>query len=462
MVVARGLRVSIGAGIPPSLTGSAMTNNDEATLIDGPQKPATPGCFDFRKKQMQRLLLWLEEQGATFPSVKIEISDDGREARAGAPIKAGALIMHIPQSLMITSQRAKESEIGRLIASNTCHITDNGYMAAYLLDFKRDGGFWQPYLDALPQDFPDHIYFYDESELDYLKGCYMLPRIRRRRARLDFEYYQMRSCLPEEKAFTREEYAWARCAVLSRVHAVTTSGKSGSALIPLADMLNHSADANVNWQPESPMGFIYTAARNIEAGEPLTISYGNECNGIWFSTYGFCLESNPNNLAEIQLPSLPPDHPCFEHAKQLGTERKEMRVFEVPADYGHRDTRALFSYLRVYGLTDSSEVKLDKGGHVAPVSPENEQAVLSELALACQLRLRQFDTSIEEDDALLKYKVLPLRLRNAVRVRHGEKVVLKYFRDLALAAMPMSPATIPAKKFEKYFDHIAPLLRGSE
>jgi hypothetical protein len=139
-----------------------------------------------------------------------------------------------------------------------------------------------------------------------------------------------------------------------------------------------------------------------------------------------------------------------------------MRVFEVPADYGHRDTRALFSYLRVYGLTDSSEVKLDKGGHVAPVNPENEQAVLSELALACQLRLRQFDTSIEEDDALLKYKALPLRLRNAVRVRHGEKVVLKYFRDLALAAMPMSPATIPAKKFEKYFDHIAPLLRGSE
>jgi hypothetical protein len=130
----------------------------------------------------------------------------------------------------------------------------------------------------------------------------MLPKIRWRNARVEFEYDQMRSCLPESKMYSLEEYAWARCVVAGRVHSATISGKPDAALIPLADMLHHSTRPNVSWQAECSMGMISTAARDIESGEPLTISYGTACNGYWFLTYGFCLENNPHNVAEIHLP----------------------------------------------------------------------------------------------------------------------------------------------------------------
>jgi hypothetical protein len=327
-------------------------------------------------------------------------------------------------------------------------------MAAYLLDLKRNGGGWKAYLDVLPQDFSGHPYFYTESELGLLNGSYMLPKIRWRNARVEFEYDQMRSCLPESKMYSLEEYAWARCVVAGRVHSATISGKPDADLIPLADMLHHSTRPNVSWQAECSMGMIYTAARDIESGEPLTISYGTACNGYWFSTYGFCLENNPHNVAEIHLPCLPSDHPHFEQAKSLGTVRKEMRAFEVRADYDHRDTRDMFSYLRLYAMSGSSTEKAGAG----PIILENEREALSELALACQLRLRQFGTSVEEDDALLKDQTLQHRQRNAVRARLAEKEVLTYFLELALTAMPMPHMKASPQKFSRYFEHVRPLL----
>jgi histone-lysine N-methyltransferase SETD3 len=440
-----------------------MADNREASAIDASQNSATAGS---EKMKMQRLLHWLKEEGATFPAVEIEVSEAGRVARTALPIKAGGLVMHIPRSLMITSDDARTSEIGRLIASNAPRISNSGHMAAYLLDAGRGGGPWGRFLDTLPQRFPEHPYLFEESELEYLNGCYELRKLRDVRRLLHSEYDKTISALPGHRTFTREEYRWARCVIASRAFITEISGQRVSSLVPLADMLDHSASNNVRWRSEATHGFLYIAARDIEAGETLTISYGAVGNSRLFVVYGFCLENNERNLAEIELPDLPPAHPCCELAKGFGTARDGMRVFQVPAEYDHVDSAILFSYLRLSALNDPSGINLPRDGKgiavVGAISMENEEAALTRLAQVCRQRLLRFSTSMEEDEALLKDKTLPLRLRNAMCLRHGEKRVLRYFQDLAEIANPVGKATTWPQKFAVYFERTLPLLSSSK
>jgi hypothetical protein len=143
-----------------------------------------------------------------------------------------------------------------------------------------------------------------------------------------------------------------------------------------------------------------------------------------------------------------------------------MRVFQVPVDYDHPSARALFSYLRLGALTDVSCLCADKDGAVAvqvgPVGLDNENAALGELAAACRLRLQQFDTSIEEDEALLGDQALPRKLHNAVRVRLDEKLVLNYYLDLTTAAMAMRRGTVWPIRFASYSRHVMPLLEAPQ
>lgn len=439
-----------------------MADNHEASVIDV-SKDSAAGS---EKMRMERLLYWLKEEGANFPSVEIEVSAAGRVARAAVPIKAGGLVMHIPRSLMITSDEARASAIGKLMTSKTPRISDSGYMGAYLLDLGREGKPGKLYLDALPEAFPEHPYLFEEAELDYLNGCYDLPRLRRLRALIRSEYDMTISALPSDRVLTREKYRWARCAVASRSYGTVMSQQKDASMIPLADMLDHSPWSNVHWRSEATYGFVCMASRDIEAGESLTINYGSLGNARLFIAYGFCLEDNARNLAEIELPDLPPAHPCSELARGFGIVRDGMRVFQVPAEYDHMNTAILFSYLRLSVLRDPSQVTVPRhGGGIAVVgviSVDNERAALTRLAEACRERLLRFPTSMEEDEPLLRDKALPRRLRNAVCLRHGEKLVLRYFQDLAEIAMPVKKATAWPQKFAIYFERTRPLLRSSK
>lgn len=433
-------------------------------LIDVSHDPAGEVATDALacgEMKTQYMLYWLKQQGATFPAMEIEIGKYGREARASARIKDGEPVMEIPPPLMITPERARTSGLGKRIAASTAKLSDHACLAAYLLELKHEGGFWKPYLDVLPADFAEHRFYFSDAEAAWLEGSYLMPDMRLRRAWAEYEFFHIRPLMSGD--ITLEEYLWARAAIMTRVHKVMIAGKPSQVLAPLADMPNHAVDANMCWRRDASLGFCYIATRDIEAGEPLTISYGTRDNGHWFYTYGFCLDNNPYNHAEIDLPELPAGHPFAEQANHIGSSKRGgRRIFEARASYNSAGTQGMFSYLRLYVMSDALDVMPVKNVHghtqVPPASIENEQAVLRELALACRRRLQAFPTSIDEDVALLKDQALPLKLRNAMRVRHGEKVVLEYLLDLALTAMPMRAPERSAEKHSAYFKHIGPLL----
>src|SRR5438034_8597289 len=88
-----GVSGAIGAGDAP---GYAAVDSDQA--------------------RMQRFLLWMEENGAVFPAVRVDIDErGGRDIRAASPVAPGGLVMHIPQPMLITVATAKDSRIGKTI-----------------------------------------------------------------------------------------------------------------------------------------------------------------------------------------------------------------------------------------------------------------------------------------------------------------------------------------------------------
>lgn len=422
-----------------------MTSGDQGEeAVDGRQPPAQAAEVE----RVRRFTDWLPELGATTGSVVLNVTPNGRQLRARKSIRKGELVMHIPRAAMILVEDARASEIGRLILERGVKLTTYGALAAYLLDLRRRGAAWRPFIDVLPTSFAEHPFNFSEADLDYLQGSWILPDLVRRRARLDKEYHKLRECLPREYAFSREDYVWASCCAWTRVYTVSLAGHDTHALIPMGDMLDHEAHPNVRWIKEAKLGFILTAARDIDAGEPLTLHYWSASNARMFATFGFCLEHNPNDVALIRLPAMPPWHPCFELARALGAEHGAHRAFTVPAEHAHRAVHDMFAYLRLAALSEAQRATQATTG---PFGAANEEEALASLALACRQRLREFPTTLAQDEALLRDPELPLRLHFAVRVRHGEKVVLGYFLALAEAGLAGGRSEEAVARFADYF-----------
>ena len=84
--------------------------------------------------------------------------------------------------------------------------------------------------------------------------------------------------------------------VSSRIFGVIIKGNKTDALVPLADMLNHSTPKMTAWSYEDDKSAFIV--RNIDgiikSGEEIHDSYGSKCNSRFLLNYGF---TQPNNLA---------------------------------------------------------------------------------------------------------------------------------------------------------------------
>lgn len=417
-----------------------MTVDVQHAALSGSLVGSPLDASDLAQLKMQRFLRWMKEQGAVFPSISIQTKSSGRQVRSTGSLHVGELVAHIPDKLTITPQHARESKTGRLIAEHGCYLDDYDYLAAYLLEIRRDGGFWKPYIDILPTDYSANPLLYSKEELDELRGSYYLNAILSRISRHEYKYNQLPSVL-KQNGFTREAFIWAKCVVTTRVHATPDGGRSFLAMVPLSDMFDHATENNTEWDPDNEGGCVIRAERPIKAGDRLFESYGR-CNAQLLDEYNFCLEDNPKNVGEIRLQPLSPDHPFFELTRKLGEERWSKRTFKVPGNYHSDDTKALFSYLRLSCLGGMQHphpqwLQAVQAGKIQPISVPNEIAVLQALAEACENRLRQFATSLEDDRQLLQGKELRLNVRNAMMVRRDEKIILTYFLELAKIALPI-------------------------
>lgn len=149
-----------------------------------------------------------------------------------------------------------------------------------------------------------------------------------------------------------------------------------------------------------------------------------------------------------------PDHPGLAVKARLATRSNltALKEFQVPSTYREnsdreRKTKDMFGWLRFVNATDTELLSIQhnargdgiKPEEVEPLTPRLEIEVLKQVQKAARQALAAFETSLEEDNALLKTDALPpfSNLRNCVLQRRGEKQVLRWYDALASESIPL-------------------------
>jgi len=370
---------------------------------------------------LRHLTEWLESKGARLSNLCLRTYDNGeRGVHARAPLQKGQIVLEVPLRLILTEQVAWGSAIGRQIeTSGMTQVSRQSYLVACLLQEKyASDSFWAPYIATLPVSFPQGPLFFTPEDLTLLEGSFLLAKIDKRQSAFAEEYQNLCRCVLGFDRFSWEEFLWAHAIASSRCFRMEINGRKTGGLVPMADMLNHRHPEETGWRYDNGAdSFVITARKDFAPGESVHDSYGRRCNSEFFMHYGFCLEENKDNRAQIRFAD---------------------RTFRVPANLDHKSTRKMLSLLRLTCASseDALPPSRDAEEEIGPVSLANETRCLLALAAACTEALRRFPTNLEEDETLLQDQALTRNSRNSILMRKGEKRVLRYFLELAEVAVP--------------------------
>ena len=130
-----------------------------------------------------------------------------------------------------------------------------------------------------------------------------------------------------------------------------------------------------------------------------------------------------------------------------------------PPTYADPAARDLFSFLRIACAmaADMPIIPSVRDGRAGfdPISKANELRVLATLLASCEQSLQRFDTSLEQDVALLSGDELPRNARNCVLMRAGEKHVLQQYIGFLEWTLPLlrgwNPSTDPPQEAKERF-----------
>jgi histone-lysine N-methyltransferase SETD3 len=416
------------------------------------------------KDKFHIMIEWLRAGNAKFPYLSLQYYDeDYRGVHAVTRIPTDAIVLEVPLPLIMTSDVAKESEIGKKVINSGVKLrSTHSYLACYLCQEKnRKNSYWTPYINILPVNYRNMPIFFDEDELKYLRGSFSLKKIADRKEDLLAEYENICKNVPDFKVYTYKEFVWARLAVITRIFGLVINGNKTDGLVPMADMLNHkrprgdkndkddSSHSETSWTfDDKRNGFIITSLKSLNRGDQIFDSYGRKCNSRFFVNYGFSLEDNEDNQAVIpvDIPTTDPHYPL--KLSYLGGHASACkRRFQIPIQYKEKEAKEAFSFTR-FALAQDSEIMLLGGGadgaefkvdDIEPISIRNEIAVLRVLADSAAKQLARFESTVDEDNKLLAdpEKKLTTNIRNAILMRRGEKEVLMYYIQLAKEVVPL-------------------------
>ncbi|CAI0383443.1 unnamed protein product [Linum tenue] len=261
-----------------SATTAMTTNNQEVRW----------GCDIDSPENALALQKWLSDCGLPPQKMgieKVEVGERGLVALKN--IRKGEKLLFVPPSLFITADSV--SEIMKKYS-----VPDWPLIATYLISEAslEKSSKWSNYIAALPRQ-PYSLLYWTRAELDrYLEASQIRERAIERINNVIGTYDDLRlrifskhpQLFPEE-VFNIESFKWSFGILFSRlVRLPSMDGRV--ALVPWADMLNHSCE--------------------------VFISYGKKSNGELLLSYGFVPREGTNPSDSVELPfSLKKSDKCY-------------------------------------------------------------------------------------------------------------------------------------------------------
>jgi histone-lysine N-methyltransferase SETD3 len=388
--------------------------------------------------QIAKLIHWLEQAGTQLSQIQVVSLGGGeRGIRAVAQLAPNDKLLRIPRRCVLTVDDARASEIGQLIEAHVPRVEDERtYLLAFILREKERGedSFWKPFVDVLPKSFPTHPFFFDKHEHSLLTGSFAQGMVEYQRMNLAARHANLCKHVPGFERFTLEQFVWAHFAVVSRTFSVLQGGRIATCMAPLADMLNDGRPWNTRWAlSEDEQFFEVEAAEAIAGGQELLTSYGSKHNLHLLVQYGFVHEDNVHDEV-LLIFALPFEDPLTtEKQRLLGLSGpEEPRSYKLQRKFDPTLMANILSFLRVSHAGAAELALLSEAPDALArarfmLSVENEQKAVSLFVNACEERLADYATSLEEDERILREEKLSHNARNCVLLRRGEKQILQLY-----------------------------------
>jgi hypothetical protein len=119
-------------------------------------------------------------------------------------------------------------------------------------------------------------------------------------------------------------------------------------LFPVLDVLNHSLNADIEWDARPFKEFALRRLRHetVHSGQEIFNNYFPKQNGEWLLAYGFCLPDNPVEQFSIKM-NIPP--PMEEMLKERGLYEPESVPFGMSKSFLEGNPNQEQQYLRTLG-----------------------------------------------------------------------------------------------------------------
>ncbi|KAG6541758.1 hypothetical protein Mapa_016770 [Marchantia paleacea] len=456
------------ASLKPPIGSPAKSNSEKKVERNGSPR-------DDRK--VERLGNWLKRHGHHDCNLRLERWPRGSDA-PGYGMVAGPgginkhdVIVRVPKEALMTEQTAATCpDVGPI--ADRAHLSPWQAMCLHLLCERARGekSTWYPYISLLPSELQmagaHPMLWPQRMRKDWLAGSPMLDTTERRLqiCREDHEAMlaggasKLMPAGPGSGGFVTESAVrWAAVILLSRSFSLDLdevvqldSGPS-IALVPWADMLNHSSAAGKEsclvYDSQTRTASL-RAHKNYEEGEQVYDSYGpNLSPSQLLLDYGFVDKENRNYAVDLPVQYLGPLKskrnatlletvglpygtmftltPTGVNESVLAWTRAAVASPKELSDAGWREDTAM-SMWQHHGASTAM-------AHFSrAITRENEGEVLRRILWACEDLLNRYPTNLEDDVASLtandadgtKAVPLPWARQQAVRAIISEKMAL--------------------------------------
>jgi histone-lysine N-methyltransferase SETD3 len=425
-----------------------MSFHDKLKFNKGLKKKITDknqDFFNFKK--------WLDEGGAKFPDLYFKkYSGSERGVHTKKSIQPNSEIIYIPHKLLITDEL--ESKYSNSIGEELNNLPNSKLLkiALYILStFDDEDNFYQPYYNILPFDISHLPIFWDQDMLDLLENSDFIQDIEARKRMLKREHDGILRLSDTCKEISLSDWMWVRSIVGSRNFSINVDGNSRSALVPLADMLNHYRPAETRWGFNSDKnGFTMNTLKNIKSHAQVMDSYGRKSNRKYLLHYGFVMDNN------VEIDGKCEDDVCVNIKFRPNGGNKEHYITK------DNFIDKLLIPLRQLNLNEEEMNSLSQSNNSCShmVSKRNEVASLLSMANIARNQLSTYPKTHRENVMELKKRKGFSKERNAINFVKKQKDLLILVKTLADDMIPFIVSERKPEKdtireeFKRYLSHI--------